>query len=164
MKVDVHNHAIPAAALDAIAAEPSAGVVVRDGRGTGGRHVDFTIEPSFGDPAAKLADLAARGIDGAVVSAAPPLLCHHAEPGAGERIARAVNASLAAFCAEAPDRLRWMACVPLQAPGATARCSTTRPRQAASACRSARRSRASAASTSRRSRRSGRRSSGSACP
>src|SRR5262245_9015761 len=79
-------------------------------------HVDFEIAESFLEPDAKLAELDRHRIDAAVVSAAPPLLYYHVDPELGEAMAAAVNRGLAEFCAAAPDRLRWLASAPMQAP------------------------------------------------
>ena len=116
MKIDVHNHAIPQRAIDLLNAEPIFGATVRDGMWQGGTHVPFALAPSFVDPDAKLAELEERGLDGAVVSVSPTLFYHHVDARAGEAMARAVNGGLEEFAAAWPDRLRWMASVPLQAP------------------------------------------------
>jgi aminocarboxymuconate-semialdehyde decarboxylase len=115
MRIDVHNHAIPQAALDVLDQDDVYGVQIEGTRWWGGSHVDFDLIPSFVDPAAKLAELESKGLEGAVVSPAPPLFCYHVAPEAGEALARATNQGLAAFAAYHPDRLRWMAHVPLQA-------------------------------------------------
>lgn len=114
MRIDVHNHAIPQSALDVLERDDVYGVQIEGTRWRGGAHVDFAIVPSFVDPAAKLAELESKGLEGAVVSAAPPLFSYHVAPEAGEALARATNQGLAAFAAYHPDRLRWMAHVPLQ--------------------------------------------------
>jgi aminocarboxymuconate-semialdehyde decarboxylase len=51
-----------------------------------------------------------------VVSVAPPLFYYHLEPAAADAICRAANTGLSDFCAAAPDRLRWMAHVPMCSP------------------------------------------------
>ncbi len=79
-------------------------------------HVDFEVADAFVETDAKLAELEARGLDAAVVSVAPPLFYYHVEAEAGEAMARAVNRGLAELCAAAPDRLRWLATVPMQSP------------------------------------------------
>jgi aminocarboxymuconate-semialdehyde decarboxylase len=117
MRIDVHNHVIPEAAMELLRADPAYGVEL-DGRSwSGGLHVDFDIADSFVEPDAKLAELESKGLDAAVVSVAPPLFYHHVDAEmAGEPMARAVNRGLAEFCAAAPDRFRWLASVPMQAP------------------------------------------------
>jgi len=117
VRIDVHNHVIPEAAMELLRADPSYGVEL-DGRSwSGGLHVDFEIADSFVAPDAKLAELESKGLHAAVVSVAPPLFYHHVDAeSAGEPMARAVNRGLAEFAAASPDRLRWLASVPMQAP------------------------------------------------
>ena len=116
MRIDVHNHAIPQRAIELLNAEPIFGATVRDGMWQGGTHVPFPLAPSFVDPDAKLAELEERGLKGAVVSVSPTLFYYHVDARAGEAMARAVNGGLEEFVAAWPDRMRWMASVPLQAP------------------------------------------------
>ena len=116
MKIDAHNHVIPERVLELLRTEPASGTRFESGRslrGGGG----FPIAPSFRDPHAKLAELEAKGLDGAVVSAAPPLFFYDVSPDAGEALCRATNEGLREFAAARPDRYRWMAHVPLAAPG-----------------------------------------------
>jgi aminocarboxymuconate-semialdehyde decarboxylase len=117
IRIDVHNHVIPERAVELLRRDPAYGVTI-DGRSwSGGLHVDFEIADSFIEPGAKLAELDSKGLDAAVVSVAPPLFYHHVDAeAAGEPMARAVNRGLAEFCAHAPERLRWLASVPLQDP------------------------------------------------
>lgn len=114
--IDVHNHAMPSLALELLRADSGYGVTLDGTRWRGGKHVEFEIAPSFVEPDAKLAELEERGLRAAVVSVAPPLFNYHVDPVRGEEMARAVNEGLEAFCAAAPERLRWLATVPLQDP------------------------------------------------
>ena len=114
MKIDVHNHAFPAEALDLLRREAVYGVTLTGSHWHGGKHVDFEIVPAFVEPEAKLAELEAKGLDGALVSVAPPLLYHHVDADAGEQMARTANAGLRAIVDAAPDRFGWLATVPLQ--------------------------------------------------
>ena len=116
MRVDVHNHAIPEAVLDLLRHEPLYGVTLTGRRWRGGVHVDFDVVPSFAEPEAKLRELEEKGLEAAVVSVAPMVFYYHVDEDAGERMAMAANEGLAAFCAVAPDRLAWLATVPMQAP------------------------------------------------
>lgn len=116
MRVDVHNHAIPQAALDLFADEPGYGVRVEDGRWRGGNHVDFELLAAFVDPEAKLAQLHQNGIDGAIVSVAPPLFYYELPADLATPLARATNAGLEDFHSSAPDRVWWMAHAPIQEP------------------------------------------------
>jgi aminocarboxymuconate-semialdehyde decarboxylase len=116
MKVDVHNHAIPETVLELLDRDRVYGVTLSRRRWRGGVHVDFDVVPSFTEPDAKLRELEAKGLDAAVVSVAPMVFYYHVDAEAGERMARAANEGLAAFCAVTPDRLAWLATVPMQAP------------------------------------------------
>jgi aminocarboxymuconate-semialdehyde decarboxylase len=116
LRIDVHNHVIPDRALRRLRSDPVYRVAIRDGRWQGGNHVDFALEESFVDPGAKLAQLERNTIDGAIISAAPPLFYYELDEGAGEVLCRATNEGMREFAAEAPARLWWMAHVPLQAP------------------------------------------------
>jgi aminocarboxymuconate-semialdehyde decarboxylase len=116
----VHNHAIPERALDLLARDAVYGVTVDGRRLKGSIHGDFQLADSFTDPVAKIAELESKGLDAAVVSVAPPLFYYDLELSPAHAMARAVNDGLAEFCSEAPDRLRWLASVPLQDPAAGA--------------------------------------------
>jgi aminocarboxymuconate-semialdehyde decarboxylase len=116
MRLDVHNHAVPEQAIELLNRDPVYGVTVKDRVSRGGVHPDFEIVDSFVEPEAKVAELEERELEGAVVSTSPTLFYYHIDAEPGEAIARAVNAGLAQFAAARPDRLSWMASVPLQAP------------------------------------------------
>ena len=117
IKIDVHNHAMPERALDLLRRDPVYGVTLEGRRWSGGLHVDFEIVPSFVEPEGKLAELDSKGLDGAVVSVAPPLFYYHLDADAGgEAMSRATNQGLAEFCEADPGRLRWLATVPMQDP------------------------------------------------
>jgi aminocarboxymuconate-semialdehyde decarboxylase len=116
MKIDVHNHAIPEAVLELMRTEDVYRVQIRGGRVEGGNRVGYPLFESFYDPAAKLAELELSGLEAAVLSAAPPILYYEVSPEAGEAICRATNSGLAEYCRFSPERLRWMAHVPMQAP------------------------------------------------
>jgi aminocarboxymuconate-semialdehyde decarboxylase len=114
MRIDVHNHVIPEAALALLAADPAYGVTIDDGTWRTGYHVSFPLHRPFVDPAAKLTELDENRIEGAVLSAAPPLFLYDVDAAAGAALCGAVNDGLAAFRAVAPGRLWWLAHVPLQ--------------------------------------------------
>ena len=116
MRVDVHNHVIPEAVLELLRSDPAYRVTLSGTRLSGGNRVDFDVVPSFRDPDAKLAELRARAVDGAVVAPAPPLVFYELEAGPAVAMSRACNAGLAAFAAARPDRYRWMAHVPMGHP------------------------------------------------
>ena len=116
MRIDVHNHVIPEPALELLRRDPTYGVTIAGSRWHGGVHVEFEIVPSFTDPAAKLAELKAKGLDAAVVSVIPPLFYYHVDAEHGEAMSEAVNRGLADFCAAEPESFRWLASVPMQVP------------------------------------------------
>jgi aminocarboxymuconate-semialdehyde decarboxylase len=119
--VDVHNHVIPPEILDLYRREPAYGVTIENNTWAGAHHVPFTIEASFRDPAAKLAELDSCEIAAAVVSP-PPALFHYEV--SGDRAAVLCdtnNEGMATFCAAAPRRLRWLANLPMQDPPQAAR-------------------------------------------
>lgn len=116
MNIDVHNHAIPRPALDVLAADGIYGVRIDNGRWRGGTMGQFTIEPTFHDAGAKLEQLQAVGLDGAVLSVAPMIFYYHVDLAPAERLAREANRGLAEIAAQAPDRLWWMATLPMQDP------------------------------------------------
>lgn len=116
MRIDVHNHAIPDRAIELLNSERVYCATVRDGVWEGGVHVSFDVVPSFVDPDAKVAELEAAELEGAVISVSPTLFYYHVDDEAGEAMARAVNDGLSEMAAARPDRLGWMASVPLQAP------------------------------------------------
>lgn len=116
MSIDVHNHALPEAAVELLAGEPVFEVRIRDGVLSSRDHPDFRLEPSFSDPAAKLAELQSRGLDGAAVSVSPTAFHYDIDPGAAEELARTVNDGLRRLADHDRDRLSWLAHVPLQSP------------------------------------------------
>jgi aminocarboxymuconate-semialdehyde decarboxylase len=119
MRIDVHNHAIPERVLDLLRSEPAYRTRIDDGWFRRGA-ASFRIAASFRDPHEKLVELEAKGLDAAVVSAAPPLFLYDVDAEAGEALCRATNEGLREFAATHPDRYRWMAHVPLAAPGRAA--------------------------------------------
>jgi aminocarboxymuconate-semialdehyde decarboxylase len=116
MKTDVHNHVIPRPVLELFRTVPAYGVEITPDRWHGGNHVDFELLPSFVDVDAKLTELEVNGIDRAVLSAAPPLFYYELEPDLAGPLCAAANAGMAEFHASVPNRLWWMAHVPLQEP------------------------------------------------
>lgn len=120
MKIDTHNHAMPEEVIELLNSEPVYQVRVEKGRWHGGAHVGFTVSDSFFKPAAKLRELEANGLEGAVISAIPPLFYYDLELEPAEVMCRTANEGLKRFAGQAPDRMRWMAHVPLQEPQAAA--------------------------------------------
>jgi aminocarboxymuconate-semialdehyde decarboxylase len=117
MRIDVHNHAMPERSLDLLRQDSRYGVTLEGRRWSGGLHVNFEIVPAFVEPEAKLAELESKGLDAAVVSVAPPLFYYHLDADAGgAAMSRATNEGLAELSAAAPERLKWLATVPMQDP------------------------------------------------
>jgi aminocarboxymuconate-semialdehyde decarboxylase len=116
MNVDIHNHAFPESVIDLVTAEPAYGIEASKLGVKGGRLTNHELFASLYDPAAKIAELDSRGVDAAVLSIAPRLLAYHVDAGLGEQMCDATNSGLAAMCASEPERLHWMAHVPLRAP------------------------------------------------
>jgi aminocarboxymuconate-semialdehyde decarboxylase len=116
MRIDVHNHVIPEPVLELLRGDPVYRTTIEGDVVSGGNHVRFPLLPAFRDPEAKRRELETHDLEGAVVSAAPPLFFYDVPADAGERMARTANQGMAAFAASRPERLRWMAHVPLGAP------------------------------------------------
>jgi aminocarboxymuconate-semialdehyde decarboxylase len=116
---DVHNHAVPREAVELLRGADGYPISV-EGDFMEADRVRAELTPVFLDPAAKLEQLREGGLEAAVVSGSPALFAYEAEAGRGAALCRAVNAGLANLCAFDRDRLRWIAHVPLQAPGAAA--------------------------------------------
>jgi aminocarboxymuconate-semialdehyde decarboxylase len=119
LRIDVHNHGVPEAVVELLTSDSAYGVEVTRGLWSGGQHpVAFEFGPTYYDPDAKLRSLDAIGIEAAVVSAMPPILFTDLDEDRATELARAVNGGLAEWQAAHPDRIRWMAQVPMQAPAA----------------------------------------------
>ena len=121
MNIDIHNHAIPQRVFDLVEREPEYGVSLAGGTWHGPNIGDFALVEAWASPDAKLRELDGKGLDGAVVSIAPKPLYFFELPLAPQSaVARETNLGLAEYCAVHPDRLRWMAHVPLGWPEAAA--------------------------------------------
>ncbi len=117
MKTDVHNHAVPEAVMEFFAQEPAFGLKVTGDRHlSGGPEGEYELEPAFYDADAKVANLESHGLEAAVISVDPPFFYYDIDAGASATLAEVVNDGLRNICAKRPDRLRWMATVPLQDP------------------------------------------------
>jgi aminocarboxymuconate-semialdehyde decarboxylase len=110
---DVHNHAVPREAVELLRGADGYPIQV-EGNFMEADRVRAELTPVFLDPEAKLAQLEAVGLDAAVVSGSPALFAYEADADRGAALCRAVNAGLAELCAFDPERLRWIAHVPLQ--------------------------------------------------
>ena len=121
MYVDVHNHVIPDELIALARRDSRLGFEVTGGTWQGRHHVPFPLHNDIRDPKENLADLTARGVWGAVVSPAPVAFCYDLEPGLAAEACRVTNAGMAQFCEYAPDRLHWLANLPMQAPALAAK-------------------------------------------
>jgi aminocarboxymuconate-semialdehyde decarboxylase len=119
LRWDVHNHAVPREAVELLRAGHGYPITV-EGDFMEADRVRAELTPVFVDPAAKLEQLEQSGLEAAVVSGSPALFAYEADEDRGALLCRAVNGGLADFCSHSPERLRWMAHVPLQAPDAAA--------------------------------------------
>jgi aminocarboxymuconate-semialdehyde decarboxylase len=120
VKIDVHNHAVPDALVELLRGAPEYGMSESPGPGGPARAADgsrrFNPRRLTRDPAVKLAQLAENGIDAAVISLLPPLFCYEVDATASQRLCEVANAGLRDFAAHRPDRLAWMAHVPMAYP------------------------------------------------
>lgn len=120
MYIDVHNHVIPDAVLRLGEQDSRLGISASDGVFRSPHHVPFPLLPAFHLPPEKMADLASRDLWGAVISPAPVLFGYDLPTDAAISLCEASNEGMAGFCAHAPDRLHWLANLPMQAPGLAA--------------------------------------------
>jgi aminocarboxymuconate-semialdehyde decarboxylase len=121
LTVDVHTHFAPAEVVaaarhgqgfDGMTAEHDGGqewLVHRQG-------FRWPVPPVFYDLTARLEAMGQRGIDHAVLSAAPQLFMYWAEASEAAGFCRAVNDALAAFAAGAEGRITAVATLPMQDP------------------------------------------------
>jgi aminocarboxymuconate-semialdehyde decarboxylase len=114
--VDIHNHVIPDSVLRLGERDPRFGFSIEGGVWRGRHHVPFTLAPAFRSPPEKISDLEQRGLWGAVISPAPVLFGYDLEPELAAALCEVTNEGMADFCAHAPDRLHWLANLPMQAP------------------------------------------------
>jgi aminocarboxymuconate-semialdehyde decarboxylase len=113
MIIDVHNHAIPESVLSLLRNDSSFGVTVSDGVMRSRSGFEFPLTSSFFDPRAKLEELSVRGIEGAVVSIAPPAFLYEVDDCKSEELCEAANEGLAHYARVEPDHFRWMAHIPM---------------------------------------------------
>jgi len=117
--VDIHAHFFPRITRGQGAMLGSAGPWLRDdGDGTGqlmvGGDEYRPVEASLWDPAVRVAQMDAHGIDIQIVSATPLLFGYGTDPVVARSWARLVNDLALEMCADYPDRLRPLCQVPLQ--------------------------------------------------
>jgi len=116
MIIDFHNHAFPKSYLDALATGQYQATAERDanGRLIMAQRGDYNIIlPAHYDPAARLADMDAAGVDMQVLTMTVPGV-HSETAGHGHKLAQIVNDGLAEMVAASPRRLTALAALPLQ--------------------------------------------------
>jgi aminocarboxymuconate-semialdehyde decarboxylase len=117
MRIDVHNHAVPETVVEFLSREPVFGIeVTGDRQLSGGPEGDYRLQPEFFDADSKVANLEEHGLDAAIISIDPPFFYYDVDAAAGAALADVLNEGLRDICAMRPDRLAWMATVPLQEP------------------------------------------------
>ena len=117
MSVDVHNHVMPQRVLELLARDSRYQVVLEDGYFESPNISRFKVHPAWYDPEAKLREMDRMNLDAAVISVAPKPLYFYEHPVEMQAAAaRACNRGMADFAGSHPDRLRWMAHVPLAFP------------------------------------------------
>lgn len=123
MRIDVHNHVIPARVVERITSEPERFFARIEGESDVRRIVHdqgyvYPLFAEFHDVDAKLESMDRRGIDVALLSPAPPMFYYWADVDLASTAARLVNDGIADMVAAKPSRLRGMATVPMQHPDA----------------------------------------------
>ncbi|MBI2296141.1 MAG: amidohydrolase [Betaproteobacteria bacterium] len=122
MNIDLHNHVIPEAVVNAIVRDPGRFGFKIEQRGgkryytIGGRTNE--LAPAFYDVDAKIAWMDRVGLDVAAISVGPPIYFYWVKPEVGLEAARLANDGIAQMVAKYPDRLRGMAHLPMQDPDA----------------------------------------------
>jgi aminocarboxymuconate-semialdehyde decarboxylase len=116
MFIDVHNHVIPDAVLRLGERDSRLGISSQGGVFQSPHHVPFPLLPAFHSPQEKIADLTERGLWGAVISPAPVLFGYDLATDLAVALCDASNTGMADFCGHTPDRLHWLANLPMQAP------------------------------------------------
>jgi aminocarboxymuconate-semialdehyde decarboxylase len=122
VSIDIHNHAIPKRVLELVSSDRRYGVSIKDGIWRSQNIAPFELHDAWHDPDAKLREMDRIELDQAVLSAAPKALYFYELPiELQTRVARVTNAGFKEYCAQHPDRLHWMAHVPLAFPEESAR-------------------------------------------
>jgi aminocarboxymuconate-semialdehyde decarboxylase len=116
MFIDIHNHVIPDAVLRLGERDSRLGISSQGGVFQSPHHVPFPLLPAFHSPQEKIADLTERGLWGAVISPAPVLFGYDLATDLAVTLCDASNTGMADFCGHTPDRLHWLANLPMQAP------------------------------------------------
>ncbi|MFG2021211.1 amidohydrolase family protein [Actinomadura geliboluensis] len=128
--IDVHAHVFPELTRDegCVLADEGQPWLRLDGGGTGmmmsGDEEYRPVGAALWDPARRVADMDAAGVDVQAVSSTPLMFGYAAEPSRAADWCDLVNDRILAFCAHAPDRLLPLCQVPLQDPELACRVAT----------------------------------------
>ena len=121
--LDAHAHALIPAIEAAVAGQPGAEEaralgLRRDGAPSAAvtRQMVADRIPALTDPATRLADMDAAGVDVQLVSPSPGHYHYWADPGLAREVTQAAGEGIAALVARHPDRLLGLGLVPLQHP------------------------------------------------
>jgi aminocarboxymuconate-semialdehyde decarboxylase len=121
--LDAHAHALIPAIEAAVAGQPGAEEaralgLRRDGAPSAAVTRQMVAEriPALTDPATRLADMDAAGVDVQLVSPSPGHYHYWADPGLAREVTQAAGEGIAALVARHPDRLLGLGLVPLQHP------------------------------------------------
>ncbi|MGW5418162.1 amidohydrolase family protein [Actinomadura geliboluensis] len=120
--IDVHAHVFPELTRDEgrVLADEGQPWLRLDGGGAGmmmsGDEEYRPVGAALWDPARRVADMDAAGVDVQAVSSTPLMFGYAAEPSRAADWCDLVNDRILAFCAHAPDRLLPLCQVPLQDP------------------------------------------------
>jgi aminocarboxymuconate-semialdehyde decarboxylase len=124
--IDVHAHCVPVGVIETLRAEGGRyGIEVaqEDGRWAAliaGQVQTRPLVPGLLDLPRRLAAMDAAGVDVQVLATWIDLTAYALDEASGARYSRMFNEALAATAAEAPERFRALATVPLQAPATAA--------------------------------------------
>jgi aminocarboxymuconate-semialdehyde decarboxylase len=120
--IDVHAHCVPVGVIETLVAEGGRyGIELAEADGRyaaliGGRVRTGPILLTLSDLPRRLAAMDAAGVDVQLLASWIDLTAYQLDAAAGVRYSRMFNEGLAATVAEAPERFRALATVPLQAP------------------------------------------------
>jgi aminocarboxymuconate-semialdehyde decarboxylase len=122
--IDAHTHFIPVELLDVIRrgdGPPDLELVERDGADpliVHGNGLRYPVFPLFHEVDAKLEQMDRDGIDVSLMSLTPSLFLYWTDAGETARVHRVINDAAADLAARSEGRLRGIATVPLNDPGA----------------------------------------------
>ena len=122
MNIDLHNHVVPPAVVEALQRDPArygTGIEDRDGKRWFNVHGRFAeLQPAFYDIDAKIEWMDRSGVDIAGISVGPPIYFYNLAPDIGLEAAQLANDGIAQMVEKHPARLRGLAHLPMQDPDA----------------------------------------------